>query len=191
MLGSSEISIIIEAAGLQGITPFVHAVSESEYFIYHAKPRHEIEKELISARYQNTKAKIMSLDQLTDMSEVTNVSMIGIAAAVEEVQRELNKNRNLVSYSGPAMEGSPYKWMDIHHCKASKGAAVKKIKDTLGATNLICFGDSDNDLSMFKISDESYAPANAKDKLKEVANDVIGTNDKDGVAHFLKKRFAL
>ena len=87
LLGSSEISIIIEAAGLQGITPFVHAVSESEYFIYHAKPRHEIEKELISARYQNTEAKIMPLDQLTDMSQVTNVSMIGIAAAVEEVQR--------------------------------------------------------------------------------------------------------
>ena len=191
LLGSSEISIIIEAAGLQGITPFVHAVSESEYSIYHAKPRHDIEKELISARYQNTEAKIMSLDQLTDMSQVTNVSMIGIAAAVEEVQRELNKNRNLVSYSGPAMEGSPYKWMDIHHCKASKGAAVKKIKDILGATNLICFGDSDNDLSMFRISDESYAPANAKGKLKEVANDVIGTNDKDGVAHFLKERFAL
>ena len=89
------------------------------------------------------------------------------------------------------MEGSPYKWMDIHHFKASKGTAVKKIKDTLGATNLICFGDSDNDLSMFRIADESYAPANAKGKLKEVANDVIGTNHKDGVAHFLKKRFAL
>ena len=44
---------------------------------------------------------------------------------------------------------------------------------------------------MFKISDESYAPANAKSKLKEVASDVIGPNDKDGVAHFLKKRFAL
>ena len=44
---------------------------------------------------------------------------------------------------------------------------------------------------MFRISDESYAPANAKGELKEVANDVIGTNDKDGVAHFLKKRFEL
>ena len=191
LLDSSEISIITEAAGLQGITPFVHAVNEREYSIYHAKPSHEIEKELINARYQNTNANIMSLDKLTNMSQVTNVSMIGIAAAVEEVQKELNKNRNLVSYSGPAMEGSPYKWMDIHHFKASKGAAVKKIKDKLGATNLICFGDSDNDLSMFRISDESYAPANAKGKLKEVANDVIGTNDKDGVAHFLKKRFAL
>ena len=191
LLGSSEISIITEAAGLQGITSFVHAVNESEYFIYHAKLRHDIEKELINAHYQNTKANIMSLDKLTDMSQVTNVSMIGIAEAVEEVQKELNKNRNLVSYSGPAIEGSSYKWMDIHHCKASKGAAVKKIKDTLGATNLICFGDSDNDLSMFRISDESYAPANAKSKLKEAANAVIGTNDKDGVAHFLEKRFAL
>ena len=69
--------------------------------------------------------------------------------------------------------------------------AVKKIAEQLGATNLICFGDSDNDLSMFRISDESYAPFNAKDKLKEVANDVIGANDRDGVAHFLRQRFSL
>ena len=191
LLSSLEVSVITQTAGLQGITPFIHAVDESDYFIYHANPSHDIEKELISARYQDTKAKIMPLNQLSSLTQVTNVSMIGVAAAVEEIQMELNKNNNLVTYSGPAIEGSAYKWMDIHHYKASKGAAVKKIAEQLGATNLICFGDSDNDISMFKLSDESYAPVNAKAKLKEVANDVIGANDRDGVAHFLRQRFSL
>ena len=44
---------------------------------------------------------------------------------------------------------------------------------------------------MFKLSDESYAPANAKIKLKEVATEIIGANDSDGVAHFLRQRFSL
>ena len=191
LLGSFEVSNIIETAGMQGITPFVHAVDSNDYFIYHASPRHDIEKELISVRYQNSKAKIMPLNQLSSLSQVTNVSLIGVAAAVEEIERGLNNNTNLVTYSGPAIEGSAYKWMDIHHCQASKGAAVKKVAEQLGATNLICFGDSDNDLSMFKLSDESYAPANAKIKLKEVATEIIGANDSDGVAHFLRQRFSL
>ena len=191
LLSPFEVLNIIETAGKQEITPFVHAIDNTDYFIYHAKPCHDVEKELIKTRYQDTRAKTMALEQLSSLSQVTNVSMIGAAAAVEEIRMELNNNDKLVTYSGPAIEGREYKWMDIHHCQASKGAAVKKIAEQLGVTNLICFGDSDNDLSMFKISDESYAPVNAKAKLKEVANVVIGANDRDGVAHFLRERFCL
>ena len=191
LLSLSDVSIVTQTASSLGVTPFVHAVDNINYFIYHDYPRHDIEKELISTHYQSTQANIMSLDKLSDLSQITNVSMIGMASAIDEIQRELKKNNNLVFYSGPAMEGSAFKWMDIHHFKASKGVAVKKIKETLNATNLICFGDSDNDLSMFEISDESYAPANAKAKLKEAANEVVDYNDRDGIAHFLKKRFSL
>ena len=35
------------------------------------------------------------------------------------------------------------------------------LSEELGATKLICFGDSENDLSMFAVADESYAPSSA------------------------------
>jgi 5-amino-6-(5-phospho-D-ribitylamino)uracil phosphatase len=47
--------------------------------------------------------------------------------------------------------------MNVHHCLANKGAEVQKLRDELGATNILCFGDSDNDLIMFDIADECYA----------------------------------
>ena len=81
--------------------------------------------------------------------------------------------------------------MDIHHCKANKGAAVSRLRRQLNASNIICFGDSDNDLSMFKIADECYAPGNAKAQIKEYATAVIGNNYEDGVALFLRERFSL
>ena len=191
LLGSQEISAVVDLAISQGITPFVHAIDDEHYFIYHSAPCHKVEEELINTRYCHAKAKILSIKELPANSQVTNISMIGAAKAINPILQELKKNPNLVSYSGPAIEGDQFKWMDTHHCAASKGAAVSTIKNRLGATNVICFGDSDNDLSMFEIADESYAPENAKVNIRQVANAVIGRNYEDGVAHFLRERFSL
>ena len=191
LLGSQEISAVVDLAISQGITPFVHAIDDEHYFIYHSAPCHKVEEELINTRYCHAKAKILSIKELPANSQVTNISMIGAAKAINPILQELKKNPNLVSYSGPAIEGDQFRWMDTHNCAASKGAAVSTIKNRLGATNVICFGDSDNDLSMFEIADESYAPENAKANISQVANAVIGRNYEDGVAHFLRERFSL
>jgi hydroxymethylpyrimidine pyrophosphatase-like HAD family hydrolase len=44
---------------------------------------------------------------------------------------------------------------------------------------------------MFELADESYAPQNARDEVKESASAVIGHNHEDGVAYFLRERFSL
>ena len=191
LLSSADISAIAELASVQGITPFVHAIDDQNYFIYHATPRHQVEKELINTRYCHVKAKIFPMEELPANAQVTNVSMIGATEAIKPIWNELKKNTNLVAYSGPAIEGDQYRWMDILHCAASKGSAVTSIKKQLGATNVVCFGDSDNDLSMFELADESYAPESGKVNLKEAASAVIRPNYEDGVAHFLRERFSL
>ena len=65
------------------------------------------------------------------------------------------------------------------------------LKEMLGLERVICFGDSENDLSMFEAADESYAPENAKDELKSAATAVIGHHDDEGIARFLRERFNL
>ncbi|MEJ2604557.1 MAG: HAD hydrolase family protein, partial [Gammaproteobacteria bacterium] len=50
---------------------------------------------------------------------------------------------------------------------------------------------SDNDLSMFEAADECYAPANANELIKSAATAVIGHHDEEGIARFLRERFAL
>ena len=81
--------------------------------------------------------------------------------------------------------------MDVHHRMASKGSAVQNLKKDLGASNVICFGDSDNDMSMFELADECYAPSNAKPAIKAAASAIIGHHDEDGIARFLRERFSL
>ena len=43
---------------------------------------------------------------------------------------------------------------------------------------------------MFEIADESYAVENAVDGLKKIATGVIGNNNEDCVANFLKSKEA-
>ena len=75
--------------------------------------------------------------------------------------------------------------------RREQGGAVEQLKRDLGFSRVICFGDSDNDLSMFAMADESYAPLNAKPALRGAATAVIGHHDEDGISHFLRERFEL
>ena len=80
-------------------------------------------------------------------------------------------------------------WLEICPQNCTKARAILKLKEAFGFEKLVVFGDSVNDLSMFRSADESYAVANAIDELKEAATAVIGSNEEDAVADFLKAGF--
>ena len=77
-------------------------------------------------------------------------------------------------------------WLEICPRNCTKAKAVLKLKEARGFDRLVVFGDSVNDLSMFRAADESYAVANALEELKETATAVIGSNEEDAVANFLR-----
>ena len=55
----------------------------------------------------------------------------------------------------------------------------------LHCDKIVCFGDGKNDVSIFEISDECYAVANAEPEVKAIATAVIESNEADGVAKWL------
>ncbi len=58
----------------------------------------------------------------------------------------------------------------------------------LGCDKVVVFGDGSNDVDMFRTADESYATANACDELKQIATEIIGSNDDNAVAEWLLYR---
>ncbi len=81
---------------------------------------------------------------------------------------------------------SKEQWLEIMPQKASKANAILQLKELLGCDRLVVFGDGINDLDMFRIADEAYAVENAVPELKAAATAVIGSNDEDGVAKWLR-----
>ncbi|MFT7880611.1 MAG: HAD-IIB family hydrolase [Sulfurimonas sp.] len=91
---------------------------------------------------------------------------------------------------------SPEKYSDgwfltILHPEGDKAHALAKVAEYLGQEphNMTVFGDSINDIGMFKLAGTSVAVSNALDEVKEVADIILPhSNDEDAVAKYLSER---
>ncbi len=192
MLTSSELTRVVSACIDEALTPFVFTLDGDDASgVYHPEIRSDMERELIRRFAFEGGLRVRPLDELPADSTITHVNAIGAAAAIRAVVDVVADEAHLVAYSGVAFEGPEWRWLDVHHSDASKGGAIDELKRSLGFERVICFGDSDNDLSMFERADESYAPDNATDAIKKAATTVIGHHDEEGIARFLRERFLL
>ena len=191
-LTPDELNNIVSACIRERVTPFVFTLDEDQAStVYHTPLLSDIERELVRANSVEEHDRTCPLDDLPADAIVTHVNAIGASDAINAVIRSVDEEPHLVAYSGVASEGQQWRWLDVHHSDASKGGAIEAMKALLGIERVICFGDSDNDLSMFATADESYAPANANERIKSAATAVIGHHDEEGIALFLRQRFAL
>ena len=191
-LTSDEAHDILHAMSDNDIAPFISAVDQhQQHFIFYAELHTPAEQQLLNSFSHLANSTVLPIRQMHADISVTNISMIGDGHIVDQLHQEVNTHEHLIAYSGPALEGQGLKWMDVHHQAANKGSAITQLKQQLNAEKVICFGDSDNDLSMFAIADESYAPANAKADIQAAVDDVLGYHYDDSVAHYLRERLGL
>ena len=192
LLTSSEIGAVLEAFLSVAVTPFIFTVEPSNrHVVYHLPMQNDTERRLAKIFSQDRGIEILPVTAMPSDAEITNISALGARGAIESVADLVKTEEHLMAYAGNAIEGESLCWIDIHHSAASKGGAVANLKQDLGVSRIICFGDSDNDLSMFAMADESYAPSNAKDAVRAVATEIIGHHNEDGISRFLRKRFDL
>ena len=81
-------------------------------------------------------------------------------------------------------------WVEVCPRNCTKAKAILKMKEQYGFRKVVAFGDSVNDMPMFRAADEAYAVSNALEALKEIATGVIGGNNEDAVARVLESRAA-
>ena len=104
---------------------------------------------------------------------------------LERVEKLLNERGGLNVHSGAG------RFLEISTDEASKGDALKYLADLLAVKSdeLVCFGDQNNDCSMFENFKYAVAVDNANPTIKEIANYHTDNNDEDGVAKFMEKCF--
>ncbi len=191
-LSLNEVEHVLGAIMAQKVAPFIFTFETGQrHGIYHQTPVTEIEIKLANHFSSRADVHIGTLAELPGDAEITNISALGVPVAITKIGAMIDDEPHLVAYSGEAWEGEGWRWIDIHHVDASKGEAIDVLRSQLGATHVVCFGDSDNDISMFERADESYAPSNAAKHVQDAATAVIGDHDEDGIARFLRARFKL
>lgn len=97
-----------------------------------------------------------------------------------------NQSKNLIENMETTRKSG---YCDVANIETSKGNGIKELcrilkidlKDTIG------IGDDFNDIAMFQTVGYRVVMGNANDKIKQYADEVTLSNEKDGVAVFLEK----
>lgn len=76
-------------------------------------------------------------------------------------------------------------WLEVSPIDAGKDHALRRLREMIGVSRVVCFGDNLNDLPMFQVADEGYAVANAMPALRDIATGIIDSNEAHGVAKFI------
>jgi hypothetical protein len=101
---------------------------------------------------------------------------------IEPIKKRMRENRNIkIVSSGPNIEFTSK--------DADKGLAALRLAEHFGISReeMICIGDSENDLSMLSVAGMPVAMGNAIDEVKSLARFVTADNNSGGVARMIGK----
>lgn len=143
------------------------------------------------SKYIKTNSYINDINELQEcvtqivISSRDYKSMMNFKKELENISELEITNTNL--YSNKEKD---YYFYDINKKGNSKGKSIMKLIDRLNINidEVVCFGDSMNDKSMFNVCINTVAMNNAEKELKKMAKYVTDySNDEDGVAKFIEQ----
>ncbi len=150
-----------------------------------------INKYLIGKDKENailiTNKKELKNIQISQILFITND--IEIIAKSKKIIENMNLSINHYSSSFLDKKTSDRYSIDINNKEVTKGNAVKILLEKLNINkeNSLCFGDYYNDIEMFLECGVKVAMENGCKELKEKADYITKTNNKNGVAEFINK----
>jgi Cof subfamily protein (haloacid dehalogenase superfamily) len=185
-------SHIIEISKEEGFEPLIVGLDENnqEKFIY-SKNINNLQQELLQ-QYKDDK-RLTFQEKLTPLKENVKIFYIGEYEPLLKLKNRFkdcfSNNIEFKLSKDPYIDGY---FLTLLHPKGDKAHAIKELQniDNLGSLKMTVFGDSHNDIGMFKIADTKIAINNAIEELKTIADEVLPhSNDEDGVARYLKKMY--
>jgi Cof subfamily protein (haloacid dehalogenase superfamily) len=167
--------------------PVVYSfIGGTEYFSFIERDVSEGMRSFLNSRQNDPRRREAKTTEELYRGNVFYITCISNNTRMLPIKEAFEKNSRVnCIYSQDIYSDSEAMWCELIPAKATKATAASELKAKLGCDRLVVFGDGVNDISLFKIADESYAMANAVPQLKEIATAVIDSNDNDGVAKWL------
>ena len=178
-----------------GCSPFVSTFAGTEDRLYYSSVTHEGVKWYLNDRLAHNDERLRFVDDIAESFNDTVICLnvigrLDVLAALESELRD--KFTDLLEIHCLEDTYSPgFYWLTAHDRNATKDRAIKKLQQmmNLSEREVIVFGDNANDIRMFRSSDRSIAVSNAIEGLKKHATEVIGSNNDDSVALYIKSDF--
>lgn len=134
--------------------------------------------------------EVPDLETLIDGNGIEKLNILTLTAEQRTLLEEkISQSGNVAFASSFPMTPGKNGNLEMTETNATKGFAIKGLADSLGIgkESIMCFGDGENDCSMLKLADYSFAMENGSDYAKNAAKYITDTNDNGGVAKAIKK----
>lgn len=126
-----------------------------------------------------------SLQNILDSTKINKVILYGQESKIPALRWQLSKQLDgQVHLTRAQVKGI----LEVLPSNTSKGKGVMRVMKDLNIPpeNTLAIGDGENDVEMLKAVGTSVAMGNAVQALKDVAGQVVGSNDEDGVAQAIE-----
>ncbi len=181
---------IVDVGKQFDIDPFIIGVKDKELnesFLYPRK-LNEYQRDVLKG-YKDDPRMQFNPNNRT-MEQNLKIVYFGYEAQLRPLYEEIQKvfGTNIEAKLSPEKYGGGY-FLTLLHPEGDKAHAMQKVMEYLGRGHeeITVFGDSVNDLGMFKLAGTSVAVSNALDEVKALADIILPhSNDEDGVAMYLK-----
>ena len=191
LIPSNLISNFIEIFKQHNLNPFLYGVNlKNENKVYYTGISNPAEKYYVDDRLSRNDPRFQKVKSLQWKDiKIHEINVLGSKSEISPIAEELMDNDEVGIHFSEGFYTPGFFRLEIAHPLATKKNALLHLKDLLNVDKLICFGDADNDISMFEIADEKYAVENAVASLKKISTKIIQSNQDDGVARFLAEKF--
>ncbi|MHA1647530.1 MAG: HAD hydrolase family protein [Promethearchaeota archaeon] len=188
---SNLISNFIDIFKQHNLNPFLYGVIlQNENKVYYTGISNSAEKYYVDDRLSRNDPRFQKIKSLPWKDiKIHEINVLGSKSEISPIAEELMNNDEIGIHFSEDFYTPGFFRLEITHPSATKKNALLYLKDLLKIDKLICFGDADNDISMFEIADEKYAVENAVTSLKKISTKIIQSNQDDGVARFLEEKF--
>ena len=167
-----------------GEKPMIHAIIDGELRNSYLKGSETLKTYINDRKNDKSMRPVDSYEELFD-GEIFYAVFINPVNKAELDEIFIPENGFSHTYYRDVYHQDEF-WYEVYSVTASKANAVKQLKEITGAEEVVCFGDSDNDLPMFTVADRCYAVENAAEEVKQTADGIIGSNEAMGVPVFIE-----
>jgi len=139
-------------------------------------------------KFVSVKGEIVNLDDFEPLN-FTKLMYLGDNQFLSDLEARINNqigNDMSIVFSNPM-------FLEFMDGMVSKGHALFEVAEHLGIeiSNIMAFGDGNNDISMIETAGIGVAMENATPDVRSVANEITLSNNDDGVAEFLEDFFGM
>ena len=173
------------------LNPFLYGINQkNENKVYYTRISNPAERNYVGDRLSRNDPRFQKIKSLPWKDiKIHEINVLGSKSEIFPIAKELMNRKDVGIHFSEDIYTPGFFRLEITHPSATKKNALLYLKGLLNIDKLICFGDADNDISMFEIADEKYAVENAISSLKKISTKTIKSNQDDGVARFLEEKF--